>query len=149
MTPAPRTRVEPSLDDLRRRGLAPRRWSWARAFTRSKGHPRRYGVGLWAWVLHRVTGLLLGLYLVLHLWTLGFVLAGSEALDAIFAYLNRPIFHLFDLLLFAGFVYHGLNGLRVTLVDLVDADHRRLFWAVVVVTLVATAAAAPYFLHLV
>ena len=143
------TRREPSLDDLRRMGQVPRRWSWAAAFTRSKGDPRRYGPGLWAWVLHRVTGLLLGLYLVLHLWTLGFVLAGSDALNSILAYLNRPVFHLFDLMLFAGFLYHGLNGLRITLVDLIDVDQRRLFWIVIVLTGTLTVAVAPYFLHLV
>jgi succinate dehydrogenase / fumarate reductase cytochrome b subunit len=130
-------------------GHAPRRWSWVAAFTRSKGDPRRYGPGLWAWVLHRVTGLLLGLYLVLHLWTLGFVLAGSDALNSILAYLNRPVFHLFDLMLFAGFLYHGLNGLRITLVDLIDVDQRRLFWIVIVLTGTLTVAVAPYFLHLV
>jgi succinate dehydrogenase / fumarate reductase, cytochrome b subunit len=143
------TRREYSLDDLRRMGLAPRRWSWAAAFTRSKGDPRRYGPGLWAWILHRVTGLLLGLYLVLHLWTLGFVLAGSDALNSVLAYLNRPIFHLFDLILFAGFLYHGLNGVRITLVDLMDVDQRRLFWIVIFLTVAITAAVAPYFLHLV
>ncbi len=149
MTSSQRARSEPSLDDLREMGLVPRRWSWAEAFTRSKGDPQKYGVGLWAWVLHRVTGLLLGLYLVLHLWTLGFVLAGSEALNGILAYLNRPIFHLFDLTLFAGFLYHGLNGLRITLVDLMDVDHRRLFWIVIFLTVTITVAVAPYFLHLV
>jgi succinate dehydrogenase / fumarate reductase cytochrome b subunit len=143
------SRREPSLDDLRRMGQAPRRWSWAAAFTRSKGDPRLYGPGLWAWILHRVTGLLLGLYLVLHLWTLGFVLAGSDALNSILAYLNRPIFHLLDLILFAGFLYHGLNGVRITLVDLIDVDHRRLFWIVIVLTGTLTSAVAPYFLHLV
>ena len=145
---ASRTYREPSLDDLRRMGQVPRRWSWAAAFTRSKGDPRRYGPGLWAWILHRITGLLLGLYLVLHLWTLGFVLAGSDALNSILAYLNRPVFHLFDLLLFAGFLYHGLNGIRITLVDLIDVDQRRLFWIVIVLTGTVTAAVTPYFLHL-
>ena len=105
--------------------------------------------GLWAWVLQRVTGLLLGVYLVLHLWVLGFVLAGSEAFDGILARLNSPVFHFFDLLLFAGFLYHGLNGLRVILVDLGDWDHRRLFWSVIVLTVAATVAAVPYFFHLV
>lgn len=149
MNPPRRSHREPSLDDLRKMGLVARRWSWAEAFTRSKGHPRQYGVGLWAWVLHRLTGLLLGLYLVLHLWTLGFVLAGSEALNGILAYLNRPIFHFFDLALFAGILYHGLNGVRVTLVDLMDVDHRRLFWIVIILTAVISLAAAPYFLRLV
>jgi succinate dehydrogenase / fumarate reductase cytochrome b subunit len=146
---ASRDRREPSLDDLRRTGQVPRRWSWVVAFTRSQGDPRRYGPGLWAWVLHRVTGLLLGLYLILHLWTLGFVLAGSEALNSILAYLNQPVFHFFDLLLFAGFLYHGLNGVRITLIDLVDVDQRRLFWIVLALTGTVTVAVAPYFLHLV
>jgi succinate dehydrogenase / fumarate reductase cytochrome b subunit len=149
MTSSSRNPREHSLDDLRRMGLVPRRSSWAAAFTRSQGDPRRYGPGLWAWVLHRVTGLLLGLYLVLHLWTLSFVLAGSDAVNSVLAYLNRPIFHLFDLTLFAGFLYHGLNGLRITLVDLMDVDQRRLFWIVIFLTVAITVAVAPYFLHLV
>jgi succinate dehydrogenase / fumarate reductase cytochrome b subunit len=144
-----RARYEPSLDDLRRLGQVPRRWPWAAAFTRSKGDPRRYGPGLWAWVLHRVTGLLLGLYLVLHLWTLSFVLAGSDALNSILAYLNQSVFHFFDLILFAGFLYHGLNGLRITLIDLMDVDQGRLFWIVIVLTGTITVVVAPYFLHLV
>jgi succinate dehydrogenase / fumarate reductase cytochrome b subunit len=130
-------------------GLVPGRWSWAAAFTRSKGDPRRYGPGLWAWVLHRLTGLLLGLYLVLHLWTLGFVLAGSDSLNSVLAYLNQPIFHFFDLVLFTGFLYHGLNGVRITLIDFIDVDHRRLFWIVIFVTVTIAVAVAPFFLHLI
>lgn len=149
MSAALRSPKEPSLDELRKVGLVPRPWSWAEAFARSKGPPRYYGPGFWAWLLHRVTGLLLGLYLIMHLWVLGFVLAGSEAFNAILANLNRPIFHFFDLALLAGFVYHGLNGLRVTLVDLMDLDQRRLFWAVIVLTTAMTLFAAPFFLHLV
>jgi len=148
MNPVARSRREPTLNDLRRTGLVPPRRSWAEAFSRSKGDPRRYGPGLWAWLLHRITGLLLGLYLILHLWVLSYAWSGADALNRILAFLNQPIFHLFDLALFAGFLYHGLNGLRVTVIDLMDVDQRRLFWVVVVLTAATTLVAAPYFLHL-
>ncbi len=88
------------------------------------------GLGSWAFALNRLTGLGLVFYLALHLWVLRLLARGPQAWDAFIALAKQPFFLFLDGLLFFGVLYHGLNGLRVTLVGLgigVRA-HRRLFW---------------------
>lgn len=77
----------------------------------------RGAIGQWSWVLHRVTGLGVVLFLTLHVvdtsWAL-FYPALYE--DAIAAY-QSPLFTIGEFALVACVVYHALNGLRIALFD--------------------------------
>jgi len=95
-------------------------------------------VGAWAFALNRLTALGLVLYLAIHLWVLRLLAQGEARWNEFIALAKTPFFLFLDVILFFGIIYHGLNGLRVTLVGLgigVDA-HRRLFWGLMVVGLV-------------
>jgi succinate dehydrogenase / fumarate reductase cytochrome b subunit len=87
-------------------------------------------VGSWAWLLHRLTGLALLFYLFLHMWVLSSVRGGSGAFDARLAKVQTPLFHTLEIFLIAGVLIHGLNGLRVTVVDFlfVNKRQRAIFW---------------------
>ncbi len=91
---------------------------------------RRPGLGGWAFVLNRIAALGLVLYLGLHLWTLRLLLRGEAAWNAFIQQAKQPLFLALDVLLFAGLLYHGLNGVRVSLIGLGVATrhHRCLFW---------------------
>jgi len=53
---------------------------------RNRDHP-----SYWAFLVHRISGLLLSLFLPLHFWVLGRALAGEAALDGFLRWTERPL----------------------------------------------------------
>jgi succinate dehydrogenase cytochrome b556 subunit len=79
---------------------------------------RGENIGIWAWLLQRVTGILLVFYLFVHLWILHYAnLPNKVAFDEILARLQSPLFLVFDLMLLALIIFHALNGVRVIIID--------------------------------
>ncbi|MFC2041294.1 succinate dehydrogenase, cytochrome b556 subunit [Chloroflexota bacterium] len=78
-------------------------------------------VGMWAWLLHRVTGLALLFYIIVFhviLFTT-LLLRGEETFHVMLALLMfNPIFKFLNILLLAAFYYHSLNGVRLLLHDI-------------------------------
>ena len=77
--------------------------------------PRNKSLGSWAFILNRITGLGLTLYLFLHLIMLGQLAKGPEAYDGFIALVRNPIFLAGELLVIAAALIHGLNGIRIGL----------------------------------
>ena len=108
--------------------------------------------GMVAWLIQRVTGLLLLFYLLLHVHTISRLSQGPAAFDAAMATFRNPWFKLLEIGLLATVVLHALNGIRITLLDLgagVGVERQRqLFWAVTIGigVLVFLAGAIPMFL---
>jgi succinate dehydrogenase / fumarate reductase cytochrome b subunit len=77
-------------------------------------------VGMWAWILHRITGLGLLFYLFLHTALMSTsLLRGEKAFDATLSVLmGNPLFELLDALLLAAVLYHSFNGIRILLFDM-------------------------------
>jgi succinate dehydrogenase / fumarate reductase cytochrome b subunit len=73
------------------------------------------GWGMLAFIVNRVTGIGLVVYLLLHLVILTLLAVGPVAWDVFVALAKSPLFLLFDLVLFAGMLLHGLNGIRLAL----------------------------------
>jgi succinate dehydrogenase / fumarate reductase, cytochrome b subunit len=77
----------------------------------------RGAIGQWSWVLHRVTGLGVVLFLFLHVIDTSYsVFAPEEYVRAIASY-QSPLFTIGEFGLIACVVYHALNGLRITIMD--------------------------------
>lgn len=76
------------------------------------------GVGMWAFVLHRLTGLALIFYLLMHIMVISTSLHGAKAFNNLLAVLTSPPFIVADLGLLAAILFHGLNGFRILLFDL-------------------------------
>ena len=74
--------------------------------------------GTWAFLLNRLTGLGLLLYLLLHLGVLSLLALGEMQWDAFVALARSPLFLALDVVLIFGILYHGLNGIRVALVGM-------------------------------
>ena len=76
-------------------------------------------IGMWAWILHRITGLGLVFYILLHTILMGVsLLSGKEGFDATLSILmGHPVFELLDTMLLGAVLYHGFNGIRILLFD--------------------------------
>jgi len=99
--------------------------------------PTNMKTGMWAWVGHRLTGLVLVAYVFLHL---SFISTASMAeggadFDTLMATTSQPLFVAMDFLLVIVVIYHAMNGLRVVLFDLGIGIRRQklVFWVTMAV----------------
>ena len=84
-------------------------WVWA----------GRYKLERYLYLLHRVTGLGILLFLLVHLcMTTIFRIQGQDIWEATMVLLHNPWFKIGEYLVCAAFVYHALNGLRLVLQEL-------------------------------
>ena len=95
-------------------------------------HPRQnyLGAGGWAWggryglerylyFLHRITGLGLILFGILHLIeTTIFRMQGKDLWESTMSFLDHPVFEVGLYLVVIAFIFHALNGLRLVLQEL-------------------------------
>lgn len=97
--------------------------------------PRGRRLGGLAFILNRLTGLGLVLYLYLHLVILSLLVQGPGAWDTFVDIALSPPFLALDVVLLTGMLIHGLNGIRVGLVGLgfVASRQRALFIAAMVI----------------
>lgn len=94
------------------------------------------GIGMWAWILFRISGLILVAYLFVHIVIISQgEIGGPDALDKLFEMFEDPFLVFLDFLLVAAVLYHGLNGLRVILMDFGVGirHHKAVFWAVMAI----------------
>ncbi len=75
--------------------------------------PRSRSVSTWAFILNRITGLGLTLYLFIHLMALGQLAIGQQAYDNFISLVHSPLFKMAEMFVIAGGLIHGLNGIRV------------------------------------
>ena len=79
----------------------------------------RYGLERYLYILHRITGLGMLLFLIFHLIeTTFFRIQGQSVWEATMALLQNPWFEVGIYLVAVAFVYHALNGLRLILQEL-------------------------------
>jgi succinate dehydrogenase / fumarate reductase cytochrome b subunit len=99
------------------------------------------GLGMWAWVLFRISGLILVAYLFVHVWVISQGRAGADALDDLFDFFHAPVLVFLELMLVAAVLYHALNGVRIVLMDLGIGirQHKTVFWVCMVVAAVTLA----------
>lgn len=107
---------------------------------------QRPGMGAYAWVAHRITGLILVAYLLLHIFTLSVVLQGPDAFDRVMATFRNPIVQFLELLLIWIVFWHTLNGLRLILLHFRPGhDQRPLIIGETILTAVVMIASIPIF----
>jgi succinate dehydrogenase / fumarate reductase cytochrome b subunit len=76
------------------------------------------GLGMWAFWLHRLSGLAIAFYLLMHILVISTVVGGTGNFDEAMKFLKAPLFVLLEMGLVAIILVHGLNGLRIVLLDL-------------------------------
>ena len=77
----------------------------------------RGGIGQWSWLLHRVTGVGVLVFLCLHILDTALIILGPEHYNAIIAVYRHPVFRLMEVGLVASVLFHSMNGVRITLID--------------------------------
>jgi succinate dehydrogenase / fumarate reductase, cytochrome b subunit len=93
----------------------------------------RGGEGMWTWVLHRITGVGVFFFLLVHVLDTALVRVSPEAYDLVIATYKTPIVNLLEVGLVGAVLYHGLNGLRIILVDFWAKGprlQRQMTWAI-------------------
>jgi succinate dehydrogenase / fumarate reductase cytochrome b subunit len=95
----------------------------------SRVHPNRLGVRGWVvggrwgferylYALHRLTGLGLLAYFVLHIFVTSSRALGADAWAQAMGVVSGPLFAIGEYLVFAAFAFHAANGVRLALVEL-------------------------------
>lgn len=89
--------------------------------------------GMWSWVAHRVTGVLVFFFLFVHVLDTALVRVSPEAYDDTIAVYKTPLVAFMEYGLVAAVLFHALNGLRVVAVDFWSKGARyqkHLLWTV-------------------
>lgn len=114
------------------------------------GRWKDFAPGMWAFYLHRFTGLVLSFYLVMHLAVLGTAWwMGHETFTTVIHALESNfVVKVLEVGLFAAFVFHALNGTRIVLFDMtVGLDvEEQLFYLSVALSFAFVLVSVPFFL---
>ena len=95
----------------------------------SRARPNRLGVlgwvggGRWGferylYALHRLTGLGLVAYFVMHIFVTSARALGPESWEQAMDVVSGPLFAVGEYLVFAAFAFHAVNGIRLALIEL-------------------------------
>jgi succinate dehydrogenase / fumarate reductase cytochrome b subunit len=107
-------------------------------------NPLKRSAGFLAFVLMRITGIGLTVYLLLHMVVIGNLLRGPAGWDSLIQIMKSPWVLVLDVVLIAGILIHMLNGLRVTIIGLGfgTQSHKGIFWTLMAVALLLLAYSA-------
>ena len=96
--------------------------------------------GMWAWLLFRISGVILVFYLGAHIiiTSMGQVGADGETYNNLMTAFDHPIAIILDLLLVAAVLYHALNGVRIILMDfgIGIQRHKIIFWTCMAIAVI-------------
>jgi succinate dehydrogenase / fumarate reductase cytochrome b subunit len=95
----------------------------------------RGNTGMWSWVLHRITGVAIFFFLLVHILDTALVRVSPEAYNAVINTYKTPIMGLGELGLVVAIGYHALNGLRIIMIDFwsVGPRYHKLMFTLVLV----------------
>jgi succinate dehydrogenase / fumarate reductase cytochrome b subunit len=88
--------------------------------------------GMLAWAFHRISGLAIWVFIVLHVFDIWLSGANARLYDDLLVVYGSPIGRVGEMLLGAALLYHALNGLRIVIMDFWPAMtrwHRQLWYA--------------------
>ncbi|WP_234991163.1 succinate dehydrogenase, cytochrome b556 subunit [Okibacterium fritillariae] len=72
---------------------------------------------MWSWVLHRITGVAIFFFLLVHILDTALIRVSPEAYNAVIGTYQTPIMGLGEVALVGAIAYHAYNGLRIVLID--------------------------------
>ncbi len=96
--------------------------------------------GMWCWLLHRIAGLGILLFLLIHIVDISLLGFGPAVYNEGIALFGLTIVRFLSLALIAGVLYHSYNGVRIMLIDFWPKGARYqgvMFAAVMVLTIVS------------
>jgi fumarate reductase subunit D len=81
-----------------------------------------------AFFLHRISGVLLTVFLPIHFWTLARALQGEAALDTALSWYEAPVFLFGEWALVFLLTVHAVGGIRILLIEFAPWRGMRLRW---------------------
>ena len=88
----------------------------------------RGNVGYWAFVVHRISGVALALFLPLHFWALSTSLQGTAALDSFLRWTDAPLFKFAEWGLVILLTAHMAGGIRLLVIEFGEWHGTRKMW---------------------
>jgi succinate dehydrogenase / fumarate reductase, cytochrome b subunit len=88
--------------------------------------------GMLAWAFHRISGVGIFAFVVLHVIDIYLVGGNPELYDEVLTFYASLPGRVLEVVLGAALLYHALNGLRIIIIDLwprMTLYHRQLWWA--------------------
>ena len=95
--------------------------------------------GQWAFVGHRISGVLVFFFLLLHIVDVSLINADPVLYDEVHELYGNILLRIFEVGLMFALLFHSLNGIRIVMVDFFPgmvANERKLFSGVMAITLV-------------
>ena len=94
--------------------------------------------GSWAWILHRLTGLGLTFYILVHIVALTGLTKGEAAFNEEMALFSSPLFLFLEWALGSLVMFHAVNGVRIVMVDFGNGakNHKQILAVVYVISIV-------------
>lgn len=121
--------------------------------TKPTGTLYRGKTGMWSWVLHRITGVSIFFFLLVHTLDTALVRLAPDQYNLVIETYKTPIIGTAELGLVAAILFHALNGVRIILVDFWSkgAKYQRvMFWIVIALAVVLFAGFAPrHIMHII
>ena len=90
----------------------------------------RGNAGFWAFVVHRISGIALALFLPLHFWALSTSLQGAAALDGFLGWTDTPLFKFAEWGLVILLTAHMAGGIRLLVIEFGQWHGTRKRWIV-------------------
>jgi succinate dehydrogenase / fumarate reductase cytochrome b subunit len=81
----------------------------------------RWGIERYAYFLHRLTGLALLFYFVLHIFVTSLRVFSQEMWESVMTFLTQPGVNVGEFLIFLAFGYHAANGVRLIAIEMFGA----------------------------
>jgi succinate dehydrogenase / fumarate reductase cytochrome b subunit len=101
---------------------------------------------MWSWVLHRITGVGIYFFLLVHVLDTALVRVSPKAYETVMEVYKTPIVGIAEIGLVAAILFHGFNGIRVILIDFWSKGSKYqnlMFWIVLGIFVVLMAAWVP------
>jgi len=104
--------------------------------TKPAGTLYRGREGMWSWVGHRITGVVIFFFLLVHVLDTSLVRVSPDAYNAVIGEYKNPVMGLGETALVAAILFHAFNGLRIIAVDFWKNGpkyQRQMLWTVLIV----------------
>ena len=88
--------------------------------------------GMLAWAFHRISGVAIWAFILLHVLDIWLVKANAGLYDDVLKLYASPPGRMLEVLLGAALLYHALNGLRIIIMDFwpsMTRYHKQLWYA--------------------
>ena len=98
--------------------------------------------GQWAFVMHRITGFLVFMFLLLHVVDVSLVNASPTLYNEVHDLYGNVLLRIFEVGLLGALVFHAFNGLRIVMIDFFPGAIRSekvMFTIVLFFTVILTA----------